>query len=176
MSRPQTLSFLEMCPPAYIARGPCYMILYIWFNQLTWHTGTHICPYMPLLNKLRCANLLENACGEAKLLKSLVKNQPITVLPIKVRASIVFKQPLCLYLSLLPNWNLFWKLNLSVGRSHSPLINKMLSLSLQLHRRVFQVKGREKCYYWFFKRQKKNNQRVGTDIGTCFFVLLWAFI
>lgn len=63
-----------------------------------------------------------------------------------------------MYLALLPNWNLFWKLNLSVGRSHSPLINKMLSLSLQLHHRVFQVKGTEKCYYWFFKRQKKNNQ------------------
>lgn len=69
---------------------------------------------------------------ESQTYKSLLKNQPITAPHIKVRASNLFRQPLRLSHSLLPNWNLFWKLNLSAGRSRSPLINKMLSLSLGL--------------------------------------------
>lgn len=83
----------------------------------------NVCPFMPLLGKLELLQGGKGSEGRASYKTCLVKEQPVTVLQIKVRASNLFRQSLSLSLSLLQDRVLFMTLNLSVVRSRSLLIN-----------------------------------------------------
>lgn len=113
--------------------------LIIWCStpdSTSWiHTHTLLSLRATTLQTCRLPCWLEKTCGGAKLIKVWSRGSQSQGCDER-SGPVISLGSHSNRLPLLPKWNSFWRLNLSSGRSRSPLINEMLSLSLRVSNRV----------------------------------------